>query len=239
MNGRPVERLLPLGIKSDPDTLPDSTDLCGPCPWCDGRVSNFSHKGNVPLVGGDTPQAPLQRVSILTCNGCGRGVVVVEDLYYGDTRHDGSGAISYRGFHWWPGPGVTLRNPAIPTTVSSAYEEAVRCLNAHAPNGAVAMFRTALTWIVEDQGSANAKAKSDLKEKIKAMVADGGLPSVLGNWADHVRLYGNAGAHPDKFGDVDMPEAEDVSRLTHSLIDAIYILPANIAKRQAERRPAT
>jgi hypothetical protein len=98
------------------------------------------------------------------------------------------------------------------------------------------MLRTALTWIVEDKGSASAKAKTDLKDKLKAMVADGGLPAALAEWADHVRLYGNAGVHPDKFGGVTLEEAEEVARLTYSLIEALYILPANIAKRQAERR---
>jgi hypothetical protein len=98
------------------------------------------------------------------------------------------------------------------------------------------MLRTALTWIVEDKGSGTAKGKADLKDKIKTMVTEGGLPSALGDWADHVRLYGNAGVHPDKFGNVILDEAEEVARLTYSLIEALYILPANITKRQAERR---
>jgi Domain of unknown function (DUF4145) len=59
------------------------------------------------------------------------------------------------------------------------------------------MFRTAMTWIVNDKGSPAAKGKGDLKEKVKQMVADGGLGPTLGDWADHVRLYGNAGVHPD------------------------------------------
>lgn len=139
-------------------------------------------------------------------------------------------------FIGWPTPGSALLDSVVPLTVSTAYDEAVRCLSAHAPNGAVAMLRTTLTWIVEDKGSEEAKARPDLKDKIKAMVADGGLPRALSDWADHVRLYGNAGVHPDKFGDVSMEEAEEVSRLTYSLIESIYILPANIAKRQTERR---
>lgn len=127
-------------------------------------------------------------------------------------------------------------NADVPTRVAEAYSEASRCLHALAPNGAVAMLRTALTWIVEDKGSSVAKGKSDLKDKIRAMVAEGTMPSSLGDWADHVRLYGNAGVHPDKFGDVSLDEAEDVAKLTYSLIETLYILPANIARRQAKRR---
>src|SRR5258708_10751446 len=179
----------------------------------------------------------LPRGSMFTCQGCGKGVAVGEDLSIGGTRHRGSGTVTYRGFHWWSTPGPMALDAAIPALVGEAYNEALRCLSAKAPNGAVAMLRTTLTWIVEDKGSPGAKAKSDLKDKVKAMVADGGLPSALGEWADHVRLYGNAGVHPDKFGDVNLEEAEEVARLTFSLIESIYILPANIAKRQAARRP--
>ncbi len=97
------------------------------------------------------------------------------------------------------------------------------------------MFRTAMTWIVLDKGSDEAKAKGDLKDKVKQMVADGGLTATLGSWLDHVRLYGNAGAHPDLFGDVSLDEAKDVARLTETLIELLYVTPARIAQRQAER----
>lgn len=222
----------------DPDMLPDSSDPSGPCPWC-GRVSNFIRQNSFPLY----PRADangasdvLQRISVLQCHGCLKGVVVIEDAYWGETRHEGSGGLSFRGFHWWPIPGGASLSTDVPSSVSDAFSEASRCLSAHAPNGAVAMLRTVLTWIVEEKGSATAKEKADLKDKVKTMVAEGGLPSALGDWADHVRLYGNAGAHPDKFGDVSQEEAEEVARLTFSLIEALYILPANIAMRQAERR---
>ena len=85
-----------------------------------------------------------------------------------------------------------------------------------------------------DKGSDEAKAKGDLKDKVK-QVADGGLTATLGSWLDHVRLYGNAGAHPDLFGDVSLDEAEDVARLTETLIELLYVTPARIAQRQAER----
>ncbi len=98
------------------------------------------------------------------------------------------------------------------------------------------MFRTAITCMIEDQGSENAKSKPDLKEKIKQMVLDGGPMAALGDWATHIRLYGNAGAHPDLFGDVSVEEAQEVSRLVSTMIEILYVLPAKIAKRQSERQ---
>jgi hypothetical protein len=179
---------------------------------------------------------PVERVSILECSYCRQGVVVVEEERVGGIRGRRRGTIAWHGIHWWPTPGAGTLGSEISARVAASYEEGVRCLSANAPNGAVAMFRTALTYMVEDHGSAEAKAKGDLRDKIKHMVKDGGPLGALGDWATHVRLYGNAGAHPDKFGDVTSEEAHEVARMVHSMIELLYVLPANIAKRQAQRR---
>lgn len=163
--------------------------------------------------------------------------MVIEDELVGGRRGGRAGTVTWEGVYWWPTPGSGNLSDAVPSKVADAYREGVRCLGAGAPNGAVAMLRTAMTWIVDDKGSSEAKAKSDLKEKVKQMVADGGLTATLGKWVDHVRLYGNAGAHPDLFGDVSIEEAKDVARLTETIIDLLYTMPAKIAMRQAERLP--
>ena len=80
-----------------------------------------------------------------------------------------------------------------------------------------------------------AKSKGDLKAKIKQMIADGSVPQALGDWVDHVRLYGNAGAHPEQFGDVSLEEAEDLSALLRTMFEVLYVVPANIRRRQAGR----
>jgi hypothetical protein len=77
---------------------------------------------------------------------------------------------SWRGIHWWPTPGSTSFGADVPIAVADAYGEGLRCLSVGAPNGAVAMFRTALTWIVNDKGSQAANNKGDLKDKVKQMV---------------------------------------------------------------------
>ena len=234
------------GAGSDPDRLPDSTDPNGPCPRC-GRVAHFSSSGAADVTfrkdgtyttspDGSYERLSTQRVAILECNACGDRIVVVEDQLVGGQRGGRGGAITWEGIYWWPTPGAGSFGSEVPTRVADAYAEGVRCLSAAAPNGAVAMFRTAMTWMVEDRGSPEAKAKSDLKDKVKQMVADGGLTTTVGGWVDHVRLYGNAGVHPDLFGDVNLDEAKDVAGLVETLIDLLYVTPAKIAQRQAERR---
>jgi len=176
-------------------------------------------------------------VSILVCGYCQQGLVVVEEERVGGVRGGKGGAVTWHGIHWWPTPGARALGADVPSKVAAAYDEAVRALSARAPNASVAMCRTAISYIVEDHGSPQAQAKADLKGKIKQMVNDGGPMAALGDWATHVRFYGNAGAHPDLFGDVSVDEAQEVVRLVYSMIEVLYVLPANIAKRQAERRP--
>jgi hypothetical protein len=211
-------------------------------------VANFSFSGAADVTfrkdgiraanrDGTYERLATQQVAILECSGCHDRIVVIEDQLVGGVRGGNSGPISWEGIHWWPTPGASSFGSEVPTEVADAYGEGKRCLSAEAPNGAVAMFRTAMTWIVNDKGSAAAKAKGDLKDKVKQMVADGGLTATIGRWVDHVRLYGNAGVHPDLFGDVSVEEAKDVARLTETLIDLLYTTPAKIAQRQAERRP--
>ena len=45
-----------------------------------------------------------------------------------------------------------------PAPIAVAYDEAVRCLSAGAPNGAAAPLRNALALIVADKGSEAARA---------------------------------------------------------------------------------
>ena len=111
----------------NPDALPDSSDPSGPCPWC-GRVSNFTVSSNNSLNPMPGHSSPMQRVSTLACQGCGKGIAVVEDLYIGETRHarPGTGQMTYRGFHW-------LANSRISVVGFSCTAHRVHCLRRSCP----------------------------------------------------------------------------------------------------------
>jgi hypothetical protein len=174
-------------------------------------------------------------VSVLECYGCRARIVVVEDEYVGGVLHGTSGQTTWHGIHWWPTPRASTFDPAVPALIVAAYDEAVRCLSAGAPNGVAALLRTALALIVADKGSEAAKAKRDLSDKIKQMVRDGGPLGALGDWAEHVNLYGNVGAHPEVYGAVTPEEAKNTAALTRSMIELIYEAPAKFERRRAER----
>lgn len=234
----------PTATGRDPDRLPDSSDPSGQCPRC-GRPSNFTPRGFAPVTYKIGVYAedrelgyqriPDQQLAVMECAYCQQNIVVIEEELHDGQREKKSGRISWRGIHWWPTPGSGTMGPDVPESISRAYGEGVRCMAANAPNGAAAMFRTALAYLVEDRGSEQAKSKRDLKDKITQMARDGGLPSSLVDWATHMRLYGNAAAHPDVYGDVTIQEAQEIASLIKTFVDVMYVLPATIASRQAAR----
>ena len=136
---------------------------------------------------------------------------------------------------WWPTPGAGDRDEAVPDPVWRAYEEGVRCIGIQVPNAAAAMLRSALAQVVQDKGSEAAKAKGSLRDAVKQMVGDGALLPTFGDWADHVREMGNAGAHPEVFGEVSQQQAEDLQGLVRSMLDFLYVVPASITRRRDAR----
>lgn len=243
----PVRESLSMDRQRDPDALPDSTDPSGPCPRC-GRVSSFELIGSLPVTGrndghyamgrdGTYERLWTERATVMECGGCADRIVVIEEELVGGRRGGSSGTVTYRGFNWWPVPGAVVRGAEdIPVELRQAYEEAWRCVGANAPHGAVAMFRNCLTQLVLDKGSEDAKnLKGSLKDRLGQMVREGTIPGDLGEWLDHVRLYGNAGAHPDLFGEVTIGEAKDIANLVQTLLEVLYVIPATIKRRQGER----
>jgi hypothetical protein len=230
------------------DLPPDSTHPYGPCSRC-GRQSNFTIIGSAPLTydnglfieGRDGRRERVwdEQISILQCQGCSQNMVVVEDQYVGGRRkRDGStggGAVQWVGTFWWPPPGITQSAAEIPVPVVEAISEGTRCLLVRSPRAAVVMFRGALGQIVTDLGSEEAKGKRTLAGQLKQMAVDGKLDKNLAEWADTVRLLGNAGAHPNELEQVSQNEADELARLISSIVEYLFVVPARV-KRAREGR---
>lgn len=231
------------------DALPDSTDPHGPCPRC-GRQSNFSIEGSTPvtyddrtsyeLADGTTERGFDQQLTVLQCQGCRQNVIVIEEMYVGGqskqlTGRLAGGAVQWRGIHWWPTPGMRPSDPDLPSAVADAVAEGTRCLAVKAPRAAAVMYRAALAQIVTDRGSAQAQAKKVLAAQLKQMAVDGDLDRTLADWADHIRVIGNAGAHPNELDPVSVEEAGDLARLINGMLEYLYVMPARIQRARAAR----
>ena len=126
-------------------------------------------------------------------------------------------------------------NPDVPVGVAEVIAEAERCLSVNSPRAAAVMFRGALAEMVTDRGSDAAKSKHSLAAQLKQMSVDGNLDATLSDWADHVRVLGNAGAHPNELEPVTTDEAKDLSRLVNALVEYLYIPPATVRRARGIR----
>lgn len=229
----------------DPDSLPDSEDLSGPCPRC-GRAANFTCLGNMNVGWTDSKgihgPTVVERVTALMCQGCEQGTVVIEEKWLGPrTAREAQGikdahgvghAPTWRGFHWWPTPGVTDLDEAIPGATRSTYAEAIRCLSVKAYRAGVVMLRRTLETVVHDKGSKEARKalERNLAKALQVMAEGGSLDPTLAEWASEIKAVGNVGAHFDPTDDVSKEEAEDLQHLTRSLLEYLYEMPARIRR---------
>ncbi|MEY9969604.1 hypothetical protein ABIA33_007693 [Streptacidiphilus sp. MAP12-16] len=223
---------------SHDEQLPDTDQPWGTCPRCD-RQSNFSNLGSTAVTfdysklmtnrAGQPTPTETERVTVLVCQGCRQGIAVVEE------KERESSRVRWRGMHWWPSPGMQPGNPDVPAAIADAVAEGSRCLATQAPRAAAVMFRSALALIVDDRGSAAAKAKRNLFDQLKQMADDKDLDAALGEFADHIRTVGNAGAHPSTLDPVSMEEATELAEFIGHMIRFLYILPAKVHRSRAKR----
>ncbi len=229
----------------NPDTPPDTADPTGICPRC-GRNSNF--KGMAPPIPlsftgmelegpGGTELDPAERVSGLLCLGCGMATAVIEEKWVGQHPwREGirtGGVIRWRGIHWWPPAAIAGITDAVPERIRACFEEGLKCLSAGAPRGAAVMFRRTVEAIVRENGSVaavEAMEKKNLAAGLKVMATEHTITADLAEWAREIRLAGNAGGHFDPIDDVDMAEAEDISKLLRSLLIYLYEVGAQIRR---------
>jgi hypothetical protein len=209
----------------NPDTLPTPNDPSGPCPRC-GRISNFSSPHSALLR--QWPESgymgPLvEMMSVLTCNGCGEGSVVV-------TKDHGGRNLEL--LHIYPAPGAGILDRQVNRGVASTYDEGARCLSIGANRAAVVMFRSALSLFVKDKGSDKAKKERHLKNALKHMKDDGDLHKSLWDWADHLNQLGNEGAHPEDYDDITAEEAEGLGKFVRHLVRHEYEMPAQLLRDQ-------
>jgi hypothetical protein len=163
---------------------------------------------------------------IQTCQACG-GIV----YRMIDTR-EGRPTIEQ-----WPLKQIRPAHPAVPGPIAADWREAHLCLSVGAFRGAAAMARRAVQGIAIERGAKDAPLNAQLKE----LEVSTTLHPAMVEWADHIRLLGNAGAHPgaDGLETVSEDEAREVVLFLDELLRWLYELPAETAAARAARSPST
>jgi hypothetical protein len=217
---------------------PDSLRPSGFCPRCETQ-SSFEYIDSLPLtfdggyiLGRGEPNQPTfnERITLLICRHCNQGISVLEEQWIGEykaTERQGGGAVSWRGFHWWPLAGTSLHE-AVPEFIRSAYNEAALALSANCPRASAVMARRTLEAIAVDKGETNGTLASRMNELSK----NGHLHPSLVEWIKEVRLVGNSGAHYDP---IDLVRSEDACQLLDfikELLNYLYVLPWELNERR-------
>jgi hypothetical protein len=116
----------------------------------------------------------------------------------------------------------------IPQQIADAFAEAHMALMVQCPRAAVVMTRRTLEAVTEDKGA----LKGSLADRLEALGAKGVLHPMLSEWATDVRLIGDAGSHSDPIEEVSMDDARQLLSFVRELLNYMYELPAELARRR-------
>jgi Domain of unknown function (DUF4145) len=224
----------------DPDSPPDSYDPTGMCPRC-GRHSNFELATSFPLIvdaaRDDWSSVPakviVEEVTVLRCRACGEGTAIIEQ------RQDNETDLVFRGVFWWPIGSSSSLDPSVPVALQELHAKGFRCVAAGVPEAAGVMFRRCLEGIVREKGSVAAiQVLNDprgLGGALKVMTSDQTLDQNLSEWANEIRLGGNAGGHYNPGDDLTDSEARNLARFIEQLFTYLFEMPAKVTR--ARKKP--
>jgi hypothetical protein len=165
-------------------------------------------------------------------------VLVIEEKWVGDSPQRAQtttkgGAITYRGFHWWPLPQMSPSRDT-PKDISECFSEAASALYANCPRAAAVMARRTLEAVCADKK----ETQGTLAQRLESLRASGVLLPTLADWAKEVRLIGNAGAHFDPIQTVTIEDAGQLAAFVTELLKYLYELPGELARRRGGKTPA-
>lgn len=141
-----------------------------------------------------------------TCQHCNATSIWIQDkMYYPDTGNS-------------PFP-----NPEMPESVKNIYLEAASISN-KSPRGAAALLRLSIQVLCKELGEDGKNINNDIGSLVKK-----GLPVIVQQSLDIVRLTGNEAVHP---GQIDTDDYETVGQLfdlTNVIVEYMIALPKKVS----------
>jgi hypothetical protein len=191
------------------------------CPHC-LRGSDFNIRAHVPKE--------LDSRTVCAIGSCR---LCKKEVWFELSNNDPADVRSY-----YPRSVVSLPE-GIPPAVHQAFEEALKCQEAGAPNGALEMCRRAIKEALVDLG---APPKGDLPMQLKALVDAQKITPDLKDWADQARIGGKLAAHGTGGDEWGQPEkawgerqdAEDVIGFCTSFFEYAYTMTKRLQDRRSK-----
>lgn len=180
--------------------------------WDCGEVSRM-----LPVPGsGGRMDDEFSRYATFRCTGCG-----ALSAGFFEPDREGWGQTVTR---WIPLPGTQQRESFadVPPAVADAAAEAVLCLQAGAPRGAILLARAVIEATAKDKGVTD----GSLSQKIDKLHGRGYIRTYLRDGAHEVRYTGNDMAHGDFPIAISDKDAEVLLQLMREMLMEVYQDPA-------------
>ncbi len=136
----------------------------------------------------------------------------------------------------YPAERIEFDTTDVPTTVLSAFEEALTCHANLCYVAAAIMVRKTLEEICRERGATG----SNLKKRLETLRTKIVLPQELLDGLDDLRLLGNDAAHIEsqEYDKVGQEEVEVGIEITKEVLKAVYQYTALIGRLQKLKKPA-
>ncbi|HEV8525958.1 MAG TPA: DUF4145 domain-containing protein [Actinomycetes bacterium] len=158
----------------------------------------------------------ISRYATFRCADCG-----ALSVGFFERDREGWGTTVAR---WMPLPGTQQQESFsdVPPSVADAAAEAVLCMQARAPRGAILLARAVIEATAKDKGVTD----GTLSEKIDQLHEGGYIRAYLRDGAHEVRYTGNDMAHGDFPATISEEDAEVLLQLMREVLMEVYQDPA-------------
>jgi hypothetical protein len=115
-------------------------------------------------------------------------------------------------------------NPDMPEKVKKLYNEAAT-ISSKSPRGAAALLRLGVQLLCSELGEEGKNINKDIKELVRK-----GLPSIVQQSLDVVRVTGNDAVHPGLIDTDDISVVQQLFKLTNVIVEYMVSLPNEVGK---------
>lgn len=172
--------------------------LKGTCPFCEDKAS-------FKQIGHNLPTSIIKGIMVpIQCEGCSSILVYSkeEKIFYPEPKLKG------------------LKE--LPEEIQKYYDEALRCLSARSPNGAVTIFRKIIHALGIHYEIAKKNDNKKLHEIIKGLHDEGHIVKKLKDALLGIRNIGNDGAHIND-NEPDLIQAERIKFLIDTILNSTVL----------------
>ncbi len=150
--------------------------------------------------------SPKNTVRVGSCDHChDKSLWILDKMFYPETGE------------------APFPNPDMPESVKKLYNEAAS-ISTKSPRGAAALLRLGVQLLCKELGEDGNNINHDIKELVKK-----GLPSIVQQSLDIVRVTGNDAVHPGQIDTDNINVVNKLFELTNIIIEYMVSLPNKVS----------